>query len=160
MNFKPFAAAFLVITSFGAVACSDGGTGNDAAAEANPTGLEVANARLVLPAVSGNPAAVYFDLGNKGDRNVAVRSASIEGASNAQMHDTMEWSGEMTMGEMGPLTIDAGDTVSFEPGGMHVMAFDLDPSLEAGGTTAMTLTVAGGKTVTADVAIVAAGDDR
>ena len=160
MNLMRFAAAILLVSPLGLTACSPGEAESETSPGANPTGLAVTDARLVLPAVSGNPGAVYFNLANEGERNVAVRSASVEGASNAQMHDTMEWSGEMTMGEMGPMTVEAGDTVAFEPGGMHVMAFDLDPSLEPGGTTAMTLTVAGGKTVTADVQIVAAGDDR
>ena len=160
MNFARFAPFAIAAAAFSVAACSDGGDASEAAADANPTGLEVSDARLVLPAVSGNPAAIYFEVTNAGERNVAIRSASVEGASSAQIHDTTEWSGEMVMGEMGPLTINSGDNASFEPGGKHVMAFDLDPALEAGGTTAMTLTVAGGKSMTTDVEIVAAGDDR
>ena len=40
------------------------------------------------------------------------------------------------------------------------MVFDLDPSLEAGGTTEMTLTVVGGKKKSFPVEIRAAGDER
>ena len=38
--------------------------------------------------------------------------------------------------------------------------FDLDPALQAGGTTELTLTAVGGETMTFPVAIRAAGDDR
>ena len=160
MKFAPFATFALACALVPLAGCSGGDTATEAAEDANPTGLEVTNAKLVLPAVSGNPAAVYFSVTNAGERNVAIRSASVEGASNAQLHDTAEMNQEMVMGEMGPLMLSAGETAIFEPGGKHVMAFDIDPSLEAGGTTAMTLTIAGGKSVTTDVAVVAAGDDR
>ena len=101
MNFARFAPYVVAVAAFSVAACSNESDAPEAAADANPTGLEVSNARLVLPAVSGNPAAIYFEVTNAGERNVAIRSASVEGASSAQIHDTTEWSGEMVMGEMG-----------------------------------------------------------
>lgn len=126
----------------------------------NPTGLEVTNARLVLPPVKGNPAAVYFDVTNNGDRAIALRSADIADAKSAAMHNTMEYQGKMTMNDMGPLTVPKGQTVKFEPGGKHVMAMDLSPDLAAGGKTELTLTVAGGDKVSVEVPVQAAGDAR
>lgn len=128
--------------------------------EANPTGLVVSNARLMLPPVAGNPAAVYFDLKNEGTRAVAVRRADVAGAKSASMHDMMEYNREMTMADMGPMTIKQGETVKFEPGGKHVMAFGLSPELKAGGKTEMTLTIAGGDKVSVPVPIEAAGAER
>lgn len=126
----------------------------------NPTGLVVRNARLMLPPVAGNPAAVYFDLRNEGTRAVAVRRADIADAKSASMHDMMEYSHEMTMADMGPTTIKQGETLKFEPGGKHVMAFDLSPELKAGGKTEMTLTIAGGDKVSVEVPVQAAGAER
>jgi periplasmic copper chaperone A len=130
------------------------------AAEDNPTGLAVSNARLILPPVAGNPAAVYFDLKNEGERAIAVRRADIAHAKSAEMHDMMEYNREMTMAAMGPLAIPKGETIKFEPGGKHVMAFELSPDLKPGGTTELTLTVAGGDKVSFPVPVQAPNADR
>lgn len=150
-----WAAATLLMAS-----CSDSAQTVEPEAEANPTGLTVSNARLMLPPVAGNPAAIYFDLKNEGSRAIAVRRADVADAKSAEMHDMMEYDRAMTMGEMGPTTVPAGETVKFEPGGKHVMVFDLSPEIVAGGTTEMTLTVAGGDKVSFDVPVQAAGAER
>ena len=160
MRSSRFAWLALAALTVPLAACSGGNAEAEATASTNPTGLEVTDAKLVLPAVSGNPGAVYFTLENKGDKNVAVRRADVKGASSAMLHETVEWDSEMVMGEMGPPMLQPGDKVVFEPGGKHVMAFDLEPSLEPGGTTEITLTIAGGKSMTAPVSIVGAGDER
>lgn len=155
-----FATAACLIATALLGACS--GTAEPAAspADANPTGLVISNARLLLPPVPGNPAAVYFDVKNEGKRAVAVRRADIAGAKTAAMHDMMEYDFKKTMADMGPLTIPAGQTVAFAPGGKHVMAMDLSPGLRPGGKTELTLTVAGGDKVSAEIPVMAAGADR
>ena len=156
-----FAAAALAAATLSLAACSDGAQdAAPAADDANPTGLTISNARLMLPPVAGNPAAIYFDLKNEGQRTVAVRRADVADAKNASMHDMMEYNREMTMADMGPMTIKQGETVKFEPGGKHVMVFDLSPEVMAGGTTEMTLTVAGGDKVSFPVPVQAAGAER
>ena len=155
-----FAAAALAATAVSLAACSDGAGSGTAAKDANPTGLTVSNARMMLPPVAGNPAAIYFDLKNDGKRAVAVRRADVADAKSASMHDMMDYNHEMTMADMGPLTVPAGETIKFAPGGKHVMVFDLSPEIEAGGTTEMTLTVAGGDKVSFPVPVQAAGSER
>ncbi len=156
---KPIYAALLLAGTSSLAACS-GEAEAPAEAEQGIAGLEVTDARLVLPPVSGNPAAIYFNLANKGDRGIAIRTASVEGAASAQIHGTMEWSGEMTMGESGPQSVQPGDTLTFEPGALHVMAFDLGPEIKEGGTVEVTLTAAGGKTMSFPAEVRAAGDER
>lgn len=151
-----FAAVALSLTL---AACSQSDEAAKGADE-NPTGLIVTNARMMLPPVAGNPAAVYFDLKNEGTRAVAVRRADVEGAKSSSMHDMMEYDRKMTMADMGPTTIRKGETLKFEPGGKHVMAHDLSPELKAGGKTEMTLTIAGGDKVSVEVPILAAGAER
>lgn len=154
---KTLLAAVAVSLTLAACSQSDG---TPKPADENPTGLTVSNARLLLPPVAGNPAAVYFDLTNEGERAVAVRRADIADAKSASMHDMMEYNREMTMADMGPMTIRQGETIKFEPGGKHVMAFDLSPELKAGGKTEMTLTIAGGDKVSVEVPVQAAGAER
>jgi hypothetical protein len=157
MKVTRFAPLALAIGSLALGACSNE---PEAAAVADDVALEVSNARLMLPAVEGNPGAIYFDVKNTGDRNYAIRRADVAGASNAELHGSMEMEGQMMMDSVGQILVNSGETESLEPGGFHVMVFDLEPTLEAGGTTDMTLTVVGGKIKTFPVEIRAAGDER
>ncbi|KWV96003.1 copper chaperone PCu(A)C [Erythrobacter sp. AP23] len=159
MKFTRFAPLALAFTTVALAGCS--GEAEEAAAPAaEDVTLEVSNARLMLPAVSGRPGAIYFDVENTGEKNYAIRRADVEGASNAELHGSMEMDGQMMMDSVGQILVNAGESESLEPGGFHVMVFDLDPALEAGGSTEMTLTVVGGKTKTFPVEIRAAGDER
>ena len=58
------------------------------------------------------------------------------------------------------LELQPGDEVSFEPGGKHVMAFEVSPELQPGGTTEVTLTIAGGDKHSFEVPVMAAGEER
>lgn len=122
--------------------------------------LVIENARLILPPVSGNPAAVYFDATYNGERGISITGAEVEGAASAQVHATMEYNFEMTMAEAGPVALRGGETVTFEPGGLHVMAMELGEGIEPGGNVEVTLKIVGGKTHTFNAEVRAAGDER
>lgn len=119
-----------------------------AAPEAKP-GLAVTDGRLILPVVGGNPAGIYFTLTNTGDKPGALAAVSIDGAAKAEMHETKGG----TMSPVPQIEVPAGGTVKFEPGALHVMAFDLDAKLVAGGTAEMTLTFADGDKLSAPLKI-------
>jgi copper(I)-binding protein len=123
-------------------------------------GIEVTNARLVLAPVSGNPAAVYFDVVYNGNSGISITGAQVAGAASAQVHDMMEYDFKMTMAEAGPLALRNGEPRVFEPGGLHIMAFELDDSVKAGDTVEVTLEIMGGKTHKFDAEVRAAGEDR
>ncbi|MFT4027489.1 MAG: copper chaperone PCu(A)C [Novosphingobium sp.] len=116
--------------------------------------LAVTDGKLVLPAVAGNPAAAYFTLANGTKEAVSLAGASVEGATKAEMHETA--SGSMT--SITTLTMGAGSSVTFAPGGKHLMVFGVKKSIKPGDSAKLTLLLAGGKTVTAPLAIVAAGE--
>ncbi len=161
MNKSTFAAsAALALATLGLASC--GGTAEKPAAQAEDAidGMAISEARLILPAVAGNPGVVYFELAYDGDRQVALNRAKIEGAQSAEFHQYGEWAGEMQMQSMQPLPLKKGDRVSFEPGGNHLMAMGLSPDLQAGGTTEVTLTVSGGAKHTFAAQIQPAGEDR
>ncbi|MEE3154686.1 MAG: copper chaperone PCu(A)C [Pseudomonadota bacterium] len=96
--------------------------------------------RMILPVVADRPAAVYFTFTNASDEPVALAAIHIAGADSAEMHKTE--GGQMRAVER--VAVDAGKSVEFAPGGLHVMAFDLDDSLKSDGTTEMTITFEGG----------------
>ena len=145
----------LVMGTIALGACSE----EPAETEEAAAPLTASDARLFLPAVEGNPGVVYFDLANSGDRAISIRRADVEGAASAELHDYMEYD-ETEMGSIGILTVQPGETTSFTPGDLHVMAFELDPSLEAGGETTVTLTMAGGSTMEFEAEIMPADAER
>ena len=154
------ATSLLVFSSLGLGACGGAEAPVEEAAEAGIPGLSITEGKLVLNAVQGNPAAVYFKLDYEGDRGLSLRKADVEGAESAMLHEYAENQGRREMMEALPIVLRKGTKLSFEPGEKHIMVMGLSPDLAAGGTTNVTLTVSGGGTQTFPVDIVAAGDDR
>jgi copper(I)-binding protein len=121
---------------------------------ASPPGMVVSQARLVLPAVKGNPGVAYFTLSNENNVATTLVGVDIVGAQQTEMHET-------TGGTMAPLAqvrIDPGKRVIFAPGGKHVMAFNLGPSLNSGGTSEITFHFQDGKTTSAPLRVEPPGD--
>lgn len=149
-----YAAAALGLCTVALGACSQ-----EAETEEAASPLTASEAKLYLPAVEGNPGVVYFDLTNNSDRAISVRRADVEGAASAELHDYMEYD-DTEMGSIGQVTVEPGDTASFEPGEQHVMAFELDPSVVAGGKAKVTLTMVGGSTMEFEADVLAADAER
>ena len=149
----------LALIAGGPVSCGETAETPAGPVEAVP-GLTVENARLVLPPVAGNPAAIYADFDYEGDRATTLRAVAVEGAESAQLHETVEHAGNQIMGEAGPLLVSPGETLSFEPGGKHIMVFGLPETVAAGDTVEVTVTVVGGDKMSFPAQVVAAGDSR
>ncbi len=118
-----------------------------------PNGISVTQARLVLPAVVGNPGAIYFDIANGSDNQMAIASAAVTGAGMAMLHTTDSQGGTAAMVHVEEVPFPARETVSFAPGGLHVMVHDLGPEITAGGTAEVTLTFADGDKISFPAAI-------
>ena len=112
-------------------------------------GLSVDGGKLVLPAVKGNPGAAYFALSNSGDKAAELAAVYVEGAARSEMHETS--GGKMAKIEK--IEVQPGETIKFERGGKHVMAFELNDSIQAGGTTEMTLIFADGDKLSTPLAV-------
>jgi copper(I)-binding protein len=136
-------ALFALVSVLGVAACKEAPDKPEAAAsgsiEAKP-GVKVSDARLVLPAVAGNPAAAYLVIDNQTKDMVSIAAVSIQGAAKSEMH-TME---DTTMKPVDRVDVEAGTSVRFEPGKLHIMAFELSGDLAAGGETEFTLTFTDG----------------
>lgn len=152
-----FAPLFLAVSLAALSACGQQAAKDETsqvAPEAKP-GLALSGGELVLPAVKGNPAGGYFTLVNNGDKAVTLAAVNVTGTARAEMHETTGQS----MTPLATLEIKPGETVRFERGGKHVMAFDLDPALTAGGTAELTLTFADGDKLSAPLKLQAPGGD-
>jgi periplasmic copper chaperone A len=154
--------AIAALCVLGLGACSgekaDGPTDNLSSVEVK--GVSITNPRLVLAPVSGNPAAVYFDLSYAGDAGVTLSSVSVEGAGTSMIHQTVEKDGAMAMMTAEPIALKTGVPVSFAPGGMHVMATQPSAEWTPGGTVNVTLTLSDGTTHSFDAAVRRAGEER
>lgn len=128
--------------------------------DAEAAALTVSNARVVLSPVSGNPAAVYFDLSYSGAPGVTLDNVEVEGGGMTMIHDYAEEGGtkRMVMADAVPLT--EGTPVSFAPGGLHVMVMEPSADLKAGGTADITLSLSNGATTIVTAPVRAAGEER
>lgn len=87
----------------------------------------------------GPNGAAYFTVENKGAE--ADRLTGIKGdvAQAVEIHSMSNENGVMQMRPVTGVDIAAGATVSFEPGGYHVMLIGLKSPLKAGDSLALTL---------------------
>lgn len=112
-----------------------------------------------LSAVTGNPSAAYFRLngGPVDDRLLSISSPLV---ARAELHDTMSAGGVM---KMTPLTdglaLPAKAEIKFEPGGKHVMLFDVSPKATVGTKMPLVLTFSSGAKIETQADVVAAGAD-
>lgn len=111
-----------------------------------------------LPAVPGRPGAAYVTIASgPGETLVKVESAL---AGRIEMHEEMKGSGGMMA--MTPLTkvdIPAAGSLSFAPGGRHLMLFDIDPVVKPGTAIPLRFGFTSGRTAEAEAKTVAAGED-
>lgn len=160
MNKAYFAAAFLGLSALTLASCGDGADPVEQDAPDAVPGLSVTDGRMVLAAVEGNPAAVYFNLAYDGDRGLALNRVSVDGAESAMFHEYGEYDFKVQMMEMLPQALKNGTRLEFKPGEKHVMAMNPSAELQPGGTTEVTLVVSGGDKLSFPVDILAAGDER
>ena len=124
----------------------------DATAETAP-GIALSDARVQLPVVSGRPGAAYFTLSQANGAPRKLTAVAVDLAGRAEMHETRGGS----MAPVDEVALEPGKAIRFEPGGLHVMLFDLDPKLRFQKEVALTVTLDdGGKaTVQAPVTTIA-----
>lgn len=151
MKLAPLLFALAVVSLPG---CKQEGAQVPAKSVEAKAGVTLGDGTLRLPAVKGNPGAAYFTITNTAaSGSVSVTGVTIAGAGKTEMHQTKDG----VMSPVDRLDVEAGGTIKFAPGGLHVMAFDLDPSLTAGGTTELTVNFADGTKAVLPLALEAAG---
>lgn len=98
-------------------------------------------------------AAVYLSIHNATGKPDTLLSAQTERAAMATLHLSGEQDGVMRMEMQDSVPIPAGETVLFEPGGLHIMLMQLTEPLEEGSVFPLTLAFeqAGEVTVYVDV---------
>jgi len=94
------------------------------------------------------PAAGYFVLRNVGSRDLFLTGASSPVCGMLMLHKSSSDNGMANMTDMDDVAIPAGGSVTFAPGGLHLMCVDPKP-LKLGSGVPVTLQFSTGKNVTA-----------
>ncbi len=98
-------------------------------------------------------AAVYMRIHNATDKPDVILEATTPRASMTTLHMSSETDGIMRMEMQDTVALPAGETIAFEPGGLHIMLMGLDQPLKEGDVFPITLTLeqAGDVTVYVEV---------
>ena len=115
--------------------------------------VQVTAAALKPPLLEGRPGVGYMVLRNETHADDALLSASVPGIERIELHTHEHADGVMRMRRVERVPVPAGETVTFEPGGLHLMLFGVGAEVKSGATAALTLTfeTAGEVTVDAEV---------
>ena len=87
--------------------------------------------------------AAYASVTNSGDQVVNLVGARIEGVGRVEIHTSREVNGLIRMEQLSALPVLPGQTISLEPGGSHLMLFELESMPRPGESRQMCLLFAG-----------------
>lgn len=146
------AALALMLVACGKATSPAPAESSAAAPDVKP-GLSLSGGKLVLPAVSGNPGAAYFSITNGSDQTATIAAVDVAGAGMAMLHETKMQDGHSTMGELSSPDVKPGETVTFAPGGKHVMVDAVPATAKPGATIEITITFADGDKLSAPLAV-------
>ena len=100
------------------------GAGNDV----NRSPITIEKAWLRAPPADLDKTAGYFQLVNRSGNTVTLIGATSEQIRAIEMHTTTVHGDMMRMRRLKTISIPAGETIHFEPSGMHLMIFGLRTS--------------------------------
>ena len=117
----------------------------------------VSMAAVRLAPVAGRPAAGYFMImgSRKADRLLGVDAPK---PIRVEMHETKMAGGAMTMAPLASLAVGPNAHIMFEPGGKHLMLYDVPATVKAGGKIKLTFRFEKTGPVTVDADVRSAGD--
>lgn len=167
---RGFIVALTLVAGIGLASCGSGDDGAadapaDSSLEMTSDEVSVTNQWARTSAMATTMGAVYLDVtASAGDELVGV-AVDESVAVAAELHETVtegghSMSGDTTMPDGGmkmqridKLDIPAGETISLEPGGYHIMLVDLVAPLETGTSFSLTLSFATAGDVTVEVPV-------
>ena len=146
----------LAILPVCALALAGCGSGDGASAAPKAT-VRITDATIDWPA---NPevAAVRLRVRNDGSHDDELQGVSTQVARSAMVHrSSVDASGRSTMAPVAGLTIPARSTVTFEPGGLHIMLDGLTRDLRIGDRVPVTMVFRDAGSITTEAKVVAPG---
>lgn len=113
--------------------------------------VTVENARLVLPPEAGEPARIYFDISNMGERNVYIAEVAVEHADGVMIANI---EGPVAA-NMANVPVNEGETVVFGPNAEQVILTDYDSNVVPGADVRMRLTFGNSESLTVPMQVYA-----
>lgn len=112
--------------------------------------------RAMLPGAKAGGG--FVTITNKGGADDTLISAASEAAGMVQLHEMTMDNGVMKMREKdGGIAIPAGQTVTLQPGGLHIMFMQVEKPFEEGQSVRVTLTFEKAGTIDIDLPVQAFG---
>jgi copper(I)-binding protein len=107
--------------------------------------------------IKTRPAAGYFTLKNDGNAPIELTGATSTACGMVMLHQSKEVNGVEKMLPVKSLAVPAHGSLSFAPGGYHLMCMQPQSSMQIGHSVPMTLQFAGGGSITAQFPVKGAG---
>ena len=134
------------------LACLIVGLAATAQAAPQRAGIEVA-APWSRPAVAGGSGVGYLVLANHGRSPEALVKVESPAARTVEIHRASLTGGVMSMAAQDRVAVPPGGSVSFAPGGYHLMFLDLTRALKPGDRLPATLVFASGRRLVVSFAV-------
>jgi copper(I)-binding protein len=99
------------------------------------------------------PSGGYFTIRNSGGKPVTLTGMESPACGMLMMHKSETKGGMAGMDMAGTVPVPAGGSVSFAPGGYHLMCMDAKPALKPGASVPVTLSFQDGARLTANFAV-------
>lgn len=104
-----------------------------------------------------SPSAGYFTV-HAGEDPVTLRAVTTDAAVRVEMHDNIMKNGMMSMVQLNSVNVPANGVLRFEPGGRHLMLWNVDQSVAQDGKITLTLLFSNGDRILVDAAVQKTGD--
>lgn len=118
---------------------------------AKATHLMQSRVRAMPP---GSPATgAFFILHNTSEHDAAVIGGSSPAAKTVELHTHVQEDGQFKMRQIDRIDVPAGQQVTLEPGGLHVMLIGPTKDLKVGDTVSLTLDFEGGHSQAFDLPV-------
>lgn len=113
-----------------------------------------------LPPGQNNTAA-FLTLKNTGKKTIWITAAASDVAASAELHQhSMSATGVMSMSAVAEISIPAGQSFTFAPGGYHIMLLGLHHPLRSGDQVQLSLNAGDGTRFNYSLPVVSVLDEK
>jgi len=99
---------------------------------ASASGFSVEDAYIRAMPPGRTATAAYLSLSNNSDRDCSIIGGSTDIAAKLEIHQQLNSDGMMKMRPVAAVTVAAGETLLFRPGGFHLMLLGVEAELVPG----------------------------
>ncbi len=137
-----------VLAAVALTGCGSSDSADSAATTPSPTAAAVAFDETWVKAADTGMTAAFGVLSNSSAEDITLVSAASPSATMMELHEmAMTDSGMVMRPKEGGFVVPAGESLTLEPGGLHLMFMGLTAPIKAGDEVPITLTFDDGSTL-------------